>query len=216
MISIDSGETRLRAATVIARGGIVAFRTDTFYGLGVNPFDERALRSLNKLKKREAKPILVIISDGAQAERFVEVKSTLFEILAARYWPGALTIVEAARTELSAELTANTKTIGVRLPYDERVRDFVRTCGGALTATSANLAGESPTRTALEVSHTFSNKIDLIVDSGEARGGKPSTVLDISKGDACLIREGVVSSSDLLKTLGVVGIQLKENCESAR
>jgi tRNA A37 threonylcarbamoyladenosine synthetase subunit TsaC/SUA5/YrdC len=68
MISKDGEETRLRAAKVIVRGGIVAFRTDTFYGLGVNPFDERALRSLNDLKGRDAKPILVIISDRAQAE----------------------------------------------------------------------------------------------------------------------------------------------------
>jgi tRNA A37 threonylcarbamoyladenosine synthetase subunit TsaC/SUA5/YrdC len=68
-----------------------------FYGLGVNPFDERALRSLNELKGREAKPILIIISDRAQTERFVEAKSALFEILAAHYWPGALTIVEEAR-----------------------------------------------------------------------------------------------------------------------
>lgn len=209
MISIDSEEVRRRASNIIARGGIVAFRTDTFYGLGVNPFDERALRSLNELKGREAKPILIIISDRAQTERFVEAKSALFEILAAHYWPGALTIVEGARRGLSVELTANTKTIGVRLPNDEQVRDFVRACGGALTATSANLAGQSPARTALEVSHAFSNKLDLIVDSGEARGGKPSTVIDISKGEARLIREGVVSQHELHLILNSISRQLK-------
>lgn len=211
MISSDSEEVRRRASNIIARGGIVAFRTDTFYGLGVNPFDEQALRSLNDLKGREAKPILVIISDRAQADRFVKAKSALFEILAAHYWPGALTIVEEARQELSAELTANTKTIGVRLPDDEQVRDFVRTCGGALTATSANLAGQTPARTALEVLQTFLNKLDLVVDSGLARGGKPSTVIDISKGAARLIREGIVSRRELAKMLEVTGAKLEEN-----
>ncbi len=214
MIKIDSEEVRRLASIIIARGGIVAFRTDTFYGLGVNPFDERALRSLNDLKGREAKPILVVISDRAQAERFVEAKSALFEILAVHYWPGALTIVEKARRELSIELTANTKTIGVRLPNDEQARDFVRACGGALTATSANIAGQSPARTALEVSHAFSNKLDLIADSGEARGGKPSTVIDISKGEARLIREGVVSRRELVQTLEAAGVKLKDNSES--
>ncbi len=202
---MDSEETRRRASTIIAGGGIVAFRTDTFYGLGVNPFGERALRALNNLKGREAKPILVIISDAAQAERFVKAKSALFEILVAHYWPGALTIVEEARWELSA----NTKTIGVRLPDDEQVRDFVRTCGGALTATSANLAGQPPARTALEVSQAFSNNIDLIVDSGDARGGKPSTVIDISKGEARLIREGAVSQHELHLILNSIGRQLR-------
>ncbi len=214
MISIDSEEVRCRASNIIACGGIVAFRTDTFYGLGVNPFDERALRSLNELKGREAKPILIIISDRAQTARFVEAKSALFEILAAHYWPGALTIVEEARRELSAELTANTKTIGVRLPNDERVREFVRACGGALTATSANLAGRPPARTAHEVSHTFSNKIDLIVDSGDARGGKPSTVIDLTKGEARLIREGIVSRRELAETLKAAGVKLEENGEA--
>jgi len=214
MISIDSEEVRRRASNIIARGGIVAFRTDTFYGLGVNPFDERALRSLNELKGTEAKPILIIISDRAQTERFVEAKSALFEILAAHYWPGALTIVEEARRGLSAELTANTKTIGVRLPNDEQVRDFVRACGGALTATSANLAGRPPARTAHEVSQTFSNKLDLIVDSGDARGGKPSTVIGISKGDARLIREGIVSRRELAETLKAAGVKLEENGEA--
>lgn len=213
MISIDREDVRCRAANIIARGGIVAFRTDTFYGLGVNPFDERALRSLNDLKGREAKPILIVISDRAQIDRFVEAQSALFEILAAHYWPGALTIVEEARRKLSIELTANTKTIGVRLPDDERVRDFVRACGGALTATSANFAGQPPARTALEVSQAFSNKIDLIVDSGEARGGKPSTVIDISKGETRLIREGIISRYELAKILEAMGVKLEDNSE---
>lgn len=213
MIKNDSEEVRRLASSIIARGGIVAFRTDTFYGLGVNPFDERALRSLNDLKGREAKPILIVISDRAQAERFVKAKSALFELLAAHYWPGALTIVEKARRELSIELTANTKTIGVRLPNDEQARDFVRACGGALTATSANIAGQSPARTALEVAHAFPDKLDLIVDSGEARGGKPSTVIDISKGEARLIREGTVSRRELAETLKASGVKLESHGE---
>ncbi len=214
MIIVNSVDTRQRAAKVIAQGGVLAFRTDTFYGLGANPFDERALRRLNRIKGREAKPILVIISDAAQATRFVEAQSILFEALATRHWPGALTIVECAHSELSDELTAGTKTIGVRLPFDERVREFVKACGGALTATSANLVGATPARTALEVAQAFSNELDLIVDSGTARGEKPSTVLDVSDGHAHLIREGAVPVSELVETLQSIGMQLKLKSES--
>lgn len=213
MITPDSAEAHQRAAKVIARGGVLAFRTDTFYGLGANPFDERALQRLNQLKGREAKPILVIISDAAQAARFIEAQSILFEALASRHWPGALTIVERAHSELSDELTAGTKTIGVRLPYDERVREFVASCGGALTATSANLAGATPARTALEVAQAFSNELDLIVDSGTARGEKPSTVIDVSEGHARLIREGAVPVRELVETLQSIGVQLKLKSE---
>ncbi len=214
MIIADSVDTRQRAAKVIAQGGVLAFRTDTFYGLGANPFDERALRRLNQLKGREAKPILVIISDAAQATRFIQPKSILFEALAARYWPGALTIVEQAHPELFDELTAGTKTIGVRLPFDERVREFVQACGGALTATSANLTGTMPARTAHEVAQAFSNELDLIVDSGTARGEKPSTVIDVSSGHARLMREGAVSSGELEETLGSIGVELKKKDEA--
>jgi L-threonylcarbamoyladenylate synthase len=210
MIASDSQSTRLRAADIIKAGGIVAFRTDTFYGLGADPFNKEALAALRELKGREAaKPILVIISDETQAERFIVGRSRLFDQVCKQHWPGPLTIVVRARREVPIELTAGTGTIGVRLPDDERVREFVRACGGALTATSANQAGEPPARTAQEVARSFPIGLDLIVDGEAARGDQPSTVLDLSNGEPRLIREGALSKQELAKTFASLGKSIR-------
>ncbi len=197
----DGEEARARAAQVIAAGGVIAFRTDTFYGLGADPFNREALSRVNSLKGRDGgKPILVVISDVNEAERFVNW-SPRFDTVSSRHWPGALTIVVEAKPEVPIDLTAGSRTVGLRLPDDETVRSFIRACGGALTATSANLAGEPPARSAEEVAQSFPAGLDLIVDGGAARGEKPSTVLDLSGQQIRLIREGAVSITELLETL---------------
>lgn len=198
-----------RAARVVAAGRLIAFRTDTFYGVGADPFNPGALAAIKNLKGRDdGKPILVVVSDAREAERFIAARSELFEQVSARHWPGPLTIVVRAAAEVPDALTAGTKTIGVRLPDDERVRDFVRLCGGALTATSANLSGEPPASTAQEVFRSFPTGLDLIVDGGPARGERPSTVLDLSTNAPRLIREGALSRAELEKTLAALGQQL--------
>ena len=175
MLIADGQEARARAARVIEGGGVVGFRTDTFYGLGVDPFNRDALRALNDLKGREGKPILVLVAGPETAARLIETDSPLFDALAARHWPGALTIVCAARAEVPEELTAGTGTVGVRLPDDADVRALVRACGGALTATSANPAGRPPARSAADVERYFRERIDLVVDGGETRGRSRSS-----------------------------------------
>lgn len=210
MIQSDDAMTRGCAAQFIASGGIVAFRTDTFYGLGVNPMNGRAVRAINELKGREdsGKPVLVVISDEREAERFVEIRSPAFEILMKRFWPGALTIIGRAKPGVPGELTAGSGTVGVRLPEDKTVRDFVRACGGALTATSANPSGEPPARTAADVFSYFPTGLNLIVDGGETRAEFPSTVVDVSGTRAVLVREGIVSRRALEETLCVINISL--------
>jgi L-threonylcarbamoyladenylate synthase len=188
----ESEAARALARTVVERGGVVAFRTDTFYGLGANPFDREAVQAINELKGREGKPILIVVSDVRHAERLVAAKTEVFARLAARFWPGALTLVTAAREGLPEELTAGTGTVGVRLPGDESVRRFISACGGALTATSANRSGEAPARTAGETLNAFPNGLDLIVDGGESRAVEPSTVVDVTNDAPRLIREGVI------------------------
>ena len=206
MILKDEPETRARAAAIISAGGLVAFRTDTFYGLGADPCNRDALQNLLALKGREdGKPILLVISDASEVARFNARGGKLFERISARFWPGALTLVVSARTELPEELTAGTGTIGLRLPADEEVCELVRACGGALTATSANRAGEPPALTAGEVARAFPDGLGLIVDGGPARSQKPSTVLDVSRGEARLIREGAVSWTELQETMREAG-----------
>jgi L-threonylcarbamoyladenylate synthase len=182
-----------KTAEIISRGGVIAFRTDTFYGLGADPFNQDAVRKIKQLKGREDhKPILIVISGYEQLDRFIKAISPAFALLAKRFWPGPLTLIGAARIELSPEITAGTKTVGVRLPNDDRVRLLVRTCGGALTATSANPSHAAPASTARQVHEYFGDDIDLIVDDGEAQTDRPSTVVDVSQDVPTLIREGVI------------------------
>ena len=181
---------------VISNGGVIAFRTDTFYGLGVDPFNAAAVARLLELKGREDnKPILLLISDPEQIERLILSSSDQFKIAAREFWPGPLTIVGSAVPELPKEITAGTGTVGLRLPADESVRGLVRECGGVLTATSANPAGREPARSAPEVASYFTNCLDLIVDGGEVTATEPSTVLDVLASPPRIVREGAIPRS---------------------
>ncbi len=153
-----------RIAEVIASGGVIAFRTDTFYGLGANPFNRSAVQRIKQLKGREASP-------------------------------GPLTLIGKAARKVPPEITADTGTIGMRIPNDDEVRSLIRSCGGALTATSANPSGREPSRNAADVERYFGDAIDLIVDGGDARIGRPSTVVNVSESMAALVREGVIAWS---------------------
>lgn len=206
LIYPDSPEARERAASVTAAGGLVAFRTDTFYGVGADPFNPAALELINALKGRDGKPILVLAADAEDAERLIANKSRTFELLAASHWPGALTLVAAARAEVPELLTAGTGTVGVRLPDDAEARAIVRACGGLLTATSANPAGRPPARTAAEVADYFPDGLGLIIDGRTTRTELPSTVVDVTTHGPRLIREGVVTRAELNETLLAAGI----------
>ena len=201
MIQNDNAETRSAAAKLIAAGGVIAFRTDTFYGLGADPFNADAIRKIRELKGREeTKPILLLISDDSEVDRFIH-QSEFFKLIARNHWPAPLTLIGVSRTEVPSELTANTNSVGVRLPDDEDVRAFVRACGGALTATSANISGQPPARTAKEVENYFPASIDLIVDGGNVITTEASTVLDVSSAEVRLVREGAISRDDLKELL---------------
>lgn len=198
MIISHSHENLTRVADVVARGGVIAFRTDTFYGLGADPFNANAVQKVKDLKGREEnKPILVLISDVEQLGRLIERRSPAFNELAKHFWPGALTIIGVANGHLPTELTAGTKSVGVRMPDDERVRSFVRVCGGALTATSANPSHQPPARTAEEAAQYFGDSVELIVNGGTTQTDQPSTVVDASGDEVRLIREGALPWSEV-------------------
>jgi len=190
---------------VIARGGVIAFRTDTFYGLGADPFNGDAVRKIKQLKGREDhKPILIIVSDRAEVTRFIAAPTRAFDLLADIFWPGPLTLIGQAAPGVREEITAGTKTIGVRLPADDKVRALIEACGGALTGTSANPSHREPARAAAEVSGYFGDIIDLIVDGGTAQNDLPSTVVDARDNEPSLIRAGVVPWSDIRNSLDLL------------
>ena len=187
---------------MVATGGVIAFRTDTFYGLGADPFDRAAVQRIKELKGREDnKPILIVISDLDQVERFIAMPSHSFQLLSKEFWPGALTLIGKSRPEVPEEITAGSGTIGVRLPNDERVRELVRACGGALTATSSNPSHEPPATNADSVQNYFAERIDLIIEDEESQTNAPSTVVDATGDEPKLIREGVIAWSEIVTRL---------------
>ena len=192
MIISQTTQSLPRISETIARGGVIAFRTDTFYGLGADPFNHEAVQRIKQLKGSN-NPILIIISDLAAVERFIASPTPTFDLLAKAFWPGPLTLIGRAALALPNEITAGTETIGVRLPADDRVRALVRACGGALTATSANPSHGEPATTAQMVFRYFGSAIDLIVDGGEVTTDQPSTVLDVCDVEPRLIREGAIA-----------------------
>lgn len=185
------------AAKIISAGGVIAFRTDTFYGLGADPFNVTAVRRVKALKGRENKPILLLLADLSDVDRFIADRSEQFEEVARKFWPGPLTIVGRAVANLPSEITAGTGTVGVRIPADDSVRDLVRECGGALTATSANPSSGEPARSAKEVREYFGDQIDLVIDGGEVAATEPSTVLDVITSPPRVLREGAIKDTDL-------------------
>lgn len=207
MILRQSPKALEQAAGIIASGGLIAFRTDTFYGLGADPLSRLAIGRIRQLKSREEiRPILLLISDYDKVAQFITKPSELFLSIANQHWPGPLTLVSSARPELPEELTAGTGTIGLRLPDDDEVRSLVHCCGGALTATSANPSGATPARTAKDVETYFATGIDLIIDGGAVTVMQPSTVVDVSEDKPRLIREGAISRKTLAETLGEAGL----------
>jgi len=191
-----------RAGLIIARGGVIAFRTDTFYGLGADPFNCSAVQRIKQLKGREEqKPILIIVGGHAAVTRFIPAPTPNFSLLAETFWPGRLTLIGQAAADVPEEITAGTKTVGVRLPGDDKVSALVRSCGGALTATSANPSQQPPATTAEKVFSYFGEAIDLILDDGEVKAEQPSTVIDVSGVEPRLIREGAIAWSAIRQVL---------------
>ncbi len=182
------------AARVVRDGGLVAFPTETFYGLGANAFDPDAVARVFRAKGRPAdKPLLVLVDSlEMAAEVVVEIPARARELIA-RYWPGPLTLILRARPHLPPALTAGTGTIGVRISSHPVPRALVRVAALPITAPSANSHGGPSPRTAGEVLAGLGERVDLVLDGGPTAGGAPSTVLDVTEDPPRLVRAGAVA-----------------------
>ena len=169
------------AARILAKGGIVACPTETFYALAVDALQETALQRLFDIKGRPAaKAILVLVADQDMAAEVADVSTPLAKNLMSRFWPGPLTLILPARAGLPRPLTAGTGTIGVRQPGHPLARRLCQLYGRPLTGTSANLSGREPLGTAAEVEQELGELIELILEDGPGRGGLPSTILNVT------------------------------------
>lgn len=199
-----SGKTAEDIQSVLNSGGVIAFPTDTFYGLGVDPFNPDALSNIFRIKQRPTdKPLLVLIHSKDQVKQLAEQVTPLAQALMINFWPGPLTLLLKAAPNLPKELTAGTGKIGIRLPAHLFTLQLLEALGHPLTAPSANISGTGELRTAWEVESTLGDKLDLIIDDGQTPGGKVSTILDTTTNPPTLIREGALSRSDLESILPV-------------
>jgi L-threonylcarbamoyladenylate synthase len=190
-----SEETVLsRAAEILAQGGVIAYPTETFYGLGADATNEKAIRKIYDLKGRNFNnPISVIIDKEENLYPLADEVPAAALMLMKTFWPGPLTIVFKASGKISPLLTAQTGKIGIRISSHAGATVIAQKLGHPLTATSANLSGAAECSTAIEVARQISDKVDAIVDLGETPGGKGSTIIDITVNPPQILREGVIS-----------------------
>jgi L-threonylcarbamoyladenylate synthase len=184
------------AARCLRDGGLVAFPTETFYGLGADALDPRAVDAVFRAKGRPAeKPLLVLVDSIAMAETVAAEIPPRARRLMARYWPGPLTLILAARPALPPALTAATGTIGLRIPGHAVAAALVRAAGCPVTAPSANPHGAPSPRTAEEVVAGLGDRVDLVLDGGATAGGPASTLLDLTGPQPRVVRPGPVALS---------------------
>jgi L-threonylcarbamoyladenylate synthase len=181
------------AAGVLREGGLVAFPTETFYGLGAAAFEPVAARRIFAVKGRsESKPLLLLVDGEAMLRTVAAEVPPRARALMAQHWPGALTLVLLALPTLPFEVTAGTHTIGVRRSAHPIAHGLVHALGAPVTAPSANPADHAPPTTAGEVLAYFDGAIDLVLDGGVTPGGPPSTVLDVTVDPPVVLRAGAV------------------------
>ena len=201
IITIDPAhpeQALARCRDIVVSGGVIAYPTDTFYGLGADPKNPAAVQRLFELKGRGMdQPILLLISDAGEVENWAAEITPQASVLMKRFWPGPLTLVFRAKAGVLSGLTAGTGGIGLRVPGSDLTRGLLRFIGHALTGTSANLTGRPRLRTARETAEAVGDLVDLILDSGETPGGMPSTVVDVSAEQPRLIREGAIASREI-------------------
>ena len=196
----SSPDVSLRALEILKSGGLVAFPTDTVYGVGALAFDGEAVESIYAAKDRPVeKAIPVLIGDSDDLEKVGINISDSARRLASHFWPGPLTILVPKRAVLPESVSA-TATVGVRVPDHDVARPLLR-AAGPMAVTSANISGGQSPVTAQEVYEQLGGRIDLIIDGGKTPGGVPSTLVDCSTSELKILREGPVSLQELLAAL---------------
>ena len=194
-----------KAATIIRGGGVIAFPTETVYGLGANAFDDRAVKKIFKAKGRPAdNPLIVHI---ASKKQLFDVAATVPErawILIRNFWPGPLTLVMKKSKKIPHIVTAGLQTVAVRMPDHPVALRFIKASRVPIAAPSANISGKPSATNAKHVMHDFEGRIDAVIDGGKTRHGVESTVLDLTVHPAVILRPGAITKEQIERVIGPV------------
>lgn len=179
------------AAEYLRQGRLIAFPTETYYGIGVDPENIESVTQVFKIKQRDpGKPLLVLIENMEQLEKLVAHIPHSYHRLIDEYWPGALTLIFQARPSVAPVLTSHTGTIGIRLSPNPLAKELIKAFGKPITATSANISGQAAAQSAHDVYEMFGEHIDYILDGGTTAGGGSSTVITEDSGKLVILRTG--------------------------
>jgi len=190
----------VEAVRALRHEGIVAFPTETFYGIAADPRSAVAVGRVFALKQRAPdQPLPLIAADLGQIVDHVGTMTPLATRLASRAWPGALTLVIPASPRLCKDLHLSTGKVAVRVPSSTVARMLARSAGHAITSTSANISGEPPASTPEQVVQSLGERVDVLIDSGPTPGGLPSTVVDATGETPVLVRAGAIAWERVLE-----------------
>lgn len=199
-----SGSDWKRVRDIFKKGGIIAYPTETFYGLGVDPFNESAVNKLFKLKGRGFdKPISILVKDKNMLLAVVEEIPPAAEKLIKKFWSGPLTIIFKAKKTVPSAITGNTGKIAVRISGNPITQKLLEIIDSPITTTSANPSGKKSPVTAKEVKDYFGDKIDLIIDGGLLFGKLGSTIVDVTEEELKVIREGEIPVQTIFEAIMV-------------
>lgn len=192
----------ITAVEILKGGGIIAYPTETFYGLGADAGNIKAVEKIYDIKGRDYKsPVSIIIGNSQDLIRFVEDVPEVSRRLMEKFWPGGLTLVFKASSNISLRLTGETGKIGIRLSSNIIASHLANTLSNPITTTSANLSGARECTSADEVIDCLKDKIDMVVDGGQTPGGLGTTIVDVTTDPPTILREGIIPPSLLRYTL---------------
>jgi len=203
MTVLKATKTNIRAAAQIARrGGLVVYPTETVYGLGCDPLNVQAVKRVLDVKGDRKKPLPVLAASIVDADKVAFV-SPNGKKLAAKFWPGQLTMVFPKKPALPDVVTFGWDSVGLRIPDNDVALQLISLSGGLLIGSSANRTGEEPARRVQEISGELKEMVDVVLDGGPAVQGRPSTVVDLTSEKPRILREGPISLKAILYTLAL-------------
>jgi L-threonylcarbamoyladenylate synthase len=201
---IPEGGGLQEAARLIRAGGLIAFPTETFYGLAVDPFNKEALARLFAAKQRSLhKAVLVLVRNREQLAILAHEVPAAYESLIERFWPGPLTLIFPAHPNLPELLTAASGTVGIRMSSHPLAGELLEAVGGPVTATSANLSDQPSPSSVDQVTQQLAGRIDAILDGGITPGGGSSTIVSLVGGKLVIVRQGVLPFADIQAAAGL-------------